>query len=413
MFVAPQSISGPALGSHVEGARVRLSVVGLISFLTLVDLFAAQAILPQLAAAFGATPAQMGTAVNASTFGMAGAGVLVALLGRHIDRRRGIWMSLALLAIPTTLLATTRDLGAFTALRVAQGVLMASAFTLTMAYLSEHCAPGEVTRALAAYVTGNVASNLFGRMLSAAVADHFGLSINFLAFAALNLAGAALVYVSLERSMPMPMPRAEGMSRWLGAVAVIVRDRRMRAAMAIGFIVLFAFIGVFTYVNFVLVRPPLALSPMSVGLVYLVFLPSIAITPMAARFAQRLGFAKAMRAGFLIALAGLPLAAAAQLEAVLAGLVSIAVGTFLAQALATGYVSRLALGDRASASGLYLASYYVGGLVGSALLGVIFDAFGWRACLAVIGLALVLALLLVSRLEPVPRHERGRSGPGA
>ena len=400
MLHAPQFVPRAEPGVEAEAARVRLSVVGLISFLTLVDLFAAQAILPSLAAQFTATPAQMGTAVNASTFGMAGAGIVVALLGRHIDRRRGIWVSLALLAIPTTLLALTRDLTTFTALRVTQGVLMASAFTLTMAYLAEHCAPAEVTRALAAYVTGNVASNLFGRLLSAAVADHFGLSINFLVFAALNLAGAALVYACLDRSMPMPMPRAEGMSGWLGAVAVLLREPRMRAALAIGFIVLFAFIGVFTYVNFVLVRPPLALSPMSVGLVYLVFLPSIATTPLAARFAQRLGFESAMRTGFLVALAGLPLAAASQLGAVLAGLVLIAAGTFLAQALATGYVSRLAVADRASASGLYLASYYVGGLVGSALLGAVFDALGWTACLAVIGSTLLAALILVSRLEP-------------
>jgi len=65
-------------------------------------------------------------------------------------------------------------------------------------------------------------------------------------------------------------------------------------------------------------------------------------------------------------------------------------------------VSRLALADRASASGLYLASYYIGGLVGSALLGVVFDAVGWTACLAVIGLTLLGALALVSRLEPTP-----------
>jgi predicted MFS family arabinose efflux permease len=95
----------------------------------------------------------------------------------------------------------------------------------------------------------------------------------------------------------------------------------------------------------------------------------------------------------------LPLAAAPELILVLAGLVLIAVGMFLAQALATGYVSRLAVADRASASGLYLAYYYVGGLVGSALLGVVFDAFGWTACLAVIGFALLAAVLLVVRLD--------------
>ena len=48
---------------------------------------------------------------------------------------------------------------------------MSTAFTLTVAYLAEHFSPARATGALAAYVTGNVASNLFGRIMSAAIAD--------------------------------------------------------------------------------------------------------------------------------------------------------------------------------------------------------------------------------------------------
>jgi hypothetical protein len=50
------------------------------------------------------------------------------------------------------------------------------------------------------------------------------------------------------------------------------------AAFGIGFCILFAFIGTFTYVNFVLVRPPLSLGPMELGFVYFVFLPSVVTT---------------------------------------------------------------------------------------------------------------------------------------
>jgi predicted MFS family arabinose efflux permease len=88
----------------------RLLVVGLISFLTLVDLFAAQAILPELVSAYRTTPAMMGVAVNASTISMAVAGIAVALFSRDLDRRRGIWISLALLAIPTALLVSAPDI---------------------------------------------------------------------------------------------------------------------------------------------------------------------------------------------------------------------------------------------------------------------------------------------------------------
>jgi MFS transporter, YNFM family, putative membrane transport protein len=72
-------------------------------------------------------------------------------------------------------------------LRVAQGLCMASAFTLTLAYLGEHCSATDAARAFAAYITGNVASNLFGRLIAASVADHLGLAPTFLTLAGLNL----------------------------------------------------------------------------------------------------------------------------------------------------------------------------------------------------------------------------------
>src|SRR3712207_1365160 len=87
-----------------RGAPLRTVLIALTAFLTVVDLFATQAILPSLAAYYGVSPAAMGTAVNATTLGMAVASLGVALLSRRIDRRRGILASLALLAVPTALL---------------------------------------------------------------------------------------------------------------------------------------------------------------------------------------------------------------------------------------------------------------------------------------------------------------------
>ena len=56
----------------------------------------------------------MSFAVNASTIGMAAAGIVVGFLSPHIDRRLGILVSLVLLAIPTALLASAPDLAVFT-----------------------------------------------------------------------------------------------------------------------------------------------------------------------------------------------------------------------------------------------------------------------------------------------------------
>ena len=186
-----------------SGAFLRSIVIGLTAFLTVVDLFATQAILPTLTRAYGVTPAAMSFAVNASTFGMAAAGLVVAWFSRRVNRRRGILVSLAALSVPTALLATAPDLTTFAILRVCQGVFMSSAFTLTLAYLAEQCSARDAASASAAYITGNVASNLFGRLFSAGIADHLGLASNFYAFALLNLAGAVLVYFTLGRTQPI------------------------------------------------------------------------------------------------------------------------------------------------------------------------------------------------------------------
>src|SRR6478736_5369916 len=124
--------------------------------------------------------------------------------------------------------------------------------------------------------------------------------------------------------------------------------------------VLFAFIGTFTYVNFVLVRQPFALGMMGLGFVYFVFLPSVVSTPFAGRVALLCGTRATCAGALAFAAAGLPLMLLPSLEVVLAGMVLLSVGTFFAQAVATGFVGRAARADRASASGTYLACYFLG-----------------------------------------------------
>ena len=215
------------------------------------------------------------------------------------------------------------------------------------------------------------------------------------------MAGAILVYFTIHKTTPMA-PMSEPAPSPLAVWAKHLRNAPLRASFGIGFCILFAFIGTFTYVNFVLVREPLSLGRMALGFVYFVFLPSVVTTPFAGRAVERFGTQTHVLGG---AGAGRPRTAAAlgaSLSAVMIGLMLVGVGTFFAQAAATGFVGRAATSDRGSASGIYLACYFFGGLVGSAVLGQLFDRFGWTACVSGIALALVVAALLAFRLKISP-----------
>ena len=387
LTIAPR-VPGLSLGRAV--------LVGVIGFLTLVDLFATQAILPSLAKVYGVKPSEIGLAANATTLGMAVAGLFVGAFSARVERKRAIGLCLLLLAVPTALLAFAPSLAVFAILRVVQGLFMAGAFTLTLAHLAERCERATAT-ALAAYVTGIVASNLIGRLTAAFVAELVGAESSFLFFAALNVAGAALVAVALTRNSPEPKaPHRRFWSAWHHHLS----DPALRRTFGIGFLILFAFIGVFTYVGFVLMRPPYALSMGGLGLVFLVFLPSMVTTPLAGRVADRYGPGVALPASLALALAGLALLLAPSLGALIAGMALVGIGTFFAQAVATGHVGRIAQGDKAAASGLYLSSYYCGGLVGAAVVGQLFDRFGWDTAVGGVFAALGLAAVLGLKLRP-------------
>ncbi len=233
-------------------------VIGLIAFLTVVDLFAAQALLPSLVVHYQTTPAVMGLAVNACTLGMALGGLAVAFNGHRIERRVGIASCLLILTLPTLALAFAPNIAAFAALRIVQGLLMSAAFGLTLAHIGEAVAPEQMASAFAAYITGNVASNLGGRLIAAAVVDHAGLAASFAVFAALNLAGALLVLAVVGKTRSVPQAIAAGMGNVRCLALPVSEFKDLRAAFGIGFSILFVFIGVFTYVNFVLTRPPLS-----------------------------------------------------------------------------------------------------------------------------------------------------------
>src|SRR5262249_1842804 len=133
-----------------------------------------------------------------------------------------------------------------------------------------------------------------------------GLAANFYIFSALNLAGAVLVYFSLSRTAPMA-PVASGAAPTSAAWRAHLKNGALLASFAIGFCILFAFIGTFTFVNFVLVRDPYSVGPMSLGFVYFVFLPSIVTTPLAGNVVRRFGTRPTFWASLAVALAGLPL----------------------------------------------------------------------------------------------------------
>ena len=187
---------------------------------------------------------------------MAAAALAMAFHSHRIERRFGIFLSLCLLSIPTTLLAFAPNLGVFAALRVTQGLFMATAFSLTLAYLGERCSDTDFRRRLRRLHHRQRREQPRRPVHRGRGRERRRPRSEFLCVRPPQSSGRGARLFNVDkvpRMKPATIVEAAPMAAWLEHC----RNPRLRADFGIGFCILFAFIGTFTYVNFVLTRPPL------------------------------------------------------------------------------------------------------------------------------------------------------------
>ena len=194
---------------------------------------------------------------------------------------------------------------------------------------------------------------------------------------------------SLNRKAP------EGATRERGSLAdalAHLRDPAILATCVAGFAVLFAIVAVFTYIDFRLVRPPYGFTASDLGMIFLVYPIGALAAPAAGPLARRLGRRRTMTTAALAAGLGLAATLLPGVPEIIIGLALFVIGVFIMQSTAMGFVGRAARRAKASALGLYVCVYYVGGTLGAILPGLlVWDRAGWDGCVALVVAALLAA----------------------
>jgi predicted MFS family arabinose efflux permease len=92
------------------------------------------------------------------------------------------------------------------------------------------------------------------------------------------------------------------------------------------------------------------------------------------------------------------------LPIVVLGLTLTCTGVFVANAAGSSYVGAAATESRASAIGLYVTFYYLGGSAGSAIPGFFWARGGWPACVAlIVAVQLLTIMLALIFWRPLPK----------
>lgn len=381
----------------IESRAIAVALAGICTFL---DLYATQALLPQLAQDFAATPFAVSLTVSATTFAVALIAPFIGAVADVYGRKRLIVAAMFALVLPTIAVAFAASLREMVIWRFVQGLLLPPIFAVTVAYIGEEWPASEATAVTGLYVGASSLGGFLSRFLTGLIAGHFGWRAAFLALAVLTVASAWGVWRLLppERNFR----RSSSFLASCRAMAAHLAQPALVATFFIGFGVLFSFVAVFTYIDFVLAAAPFHFTTAGLGAIFAVYLVGLVAAPLTGRMVAALGRRRLVVLMIALWIGGLCLTVLGTLGAIIIGLALCAACGMVCQSCSTSFVALSAREARSSAVGLYVTFYYVGGSAGALLGGVAWNVAGWPGCIALVTLVLAGIAATVLRFWPQP-----------
>ena len=305
------------------------------------------------------------------------------------------------LTVPTALIPLSSSFEALIALRFIQGLAVPGIVVVLIAYISEEFRAGGVARITTTYVGGTVMGGFCGRFITGHAGELLGWRGAFFALAAANLAGALTVILRLPPSRHFVANR--NFSGSFATLALHLKNRRLLAACAVGFCVLFSLVGAFTYVNLYLAAAPFNLTSAGLANVFAVYLVGVLVTPLAGRHIDRWGYMRSLQGALAVSAVGLLVTLLPSLPCVVVGLAVCSTGVFLCQSATISAIAKSVTDGRSLATGIYYLSYYAGGAVGSWLAGLAYERHGWTGAVLTISVFQVIGASIVTWVWRVPK----------
>jgi len=361
-------------------------------FSTFSMLYCVQPLMPMFTQAFHISPAQSSLSLSMATGLLSLAIFLVGLWSQALPRKPLMAVSLLASAMLGLAASLAPDWETLLVLRALQGVAMGGVPAVAMAYLAEEVEPRTLGFVMGLYISGSAFGGLSGRVVSGVVSDLLGWRHALAAPGLVGLAGALLFIWLLPASRRFVPRRGNGLAAVREGLALHLHNGPLLGLVAMGGLLMGAFVTVYNYVGFRLLLPPFSLSQALIGAIFVVYLVGIFASTFFGRLADRHGRGPMLALGTTLTLAGLLLTLSADLAVLVAGIVVFTFGFFASHAVASGWVGQMAQGYKAQAASLYLLSYYLGSSVLGAVGGWSWSAGGWAGVAELAGGLLALAL---------------------
>jgi predicted MFS family arabinose efflux permease len=362
------------------------------------NLYWAQPLLKYIGDSFGVSTSVAGLLVTVTQVGYAIGIFLIVPLGDTLNRRR---LLPAIMALSAIALAACAIAPSFNMLLVALGLTGMSTVTgqLLLPMAGDLATNEQRGRVVGTVASGTLTGIVVSRTISGLLADAFGWRAIYVT-AALVATVLALV---LSRALPeSPARPAVSYRKLLGSVlAVVRRYRSVQVILAIGSATFAVFTMFWTGLTFLLSSAPFSYSATQIGLLGLAGLAGTVAAQRAGQMHDRGWSRPATSAALVLAIVALVIVVLGA-----SSIVMILIGTVLFQA-AIQIVNvlnqiRLFAVDPSARSRLntaFVTGNFIGGAIGSAIAGALWQLGGWSAVIGA-GMGLMALALLVWLVQP-------------
>lgn len=377
-------------------------------FSTFSLLYCVQPLLPEFARYFRLSPAASALALSLTTALLAVAIVASGAASGRFDRRKLMFASMAAAAVLNIVCALAPSWGGLLLARGLEGLLLGGVPAVAMTYLAEEIDPTSLGRAMGRYVAGTAFGGMAGRVGMGVLTE---LTSWRVAMAVLGLVGlllAAAFILLLPPSRGFTPSYSDGVRAEARVWMAHLSNPALLRVFMIGFALMSVFVTIFNYAGFRLSQAPYHLGQTAISLVFLLYALGMVGSAAAGALTDRLGPRPVLIGGVLLLLAGVLATLATSVPMIVAGVGLVTAGFFIAHAVASGWVGRLAGTGRGQAASLYLLFYYAGSSLTGAAGGWAWEHGGWSA---VVSLTTAMALLAVALAASIgrPRASECRS----
>jgi predicted MFS family arabinose efflux permease len=394
--------TAPDQRAHETMGRALVLLFAVACGVSAANLYYAQPVLPSIVKTFGTSSGSAGLIVTFAQIGYAAGLVLLVPLGDLLPRRRLVPLLLSLTTVALIVSSAAPDIGVLVAvsLLVGAGSVAAQVLVPMAATLAGEARRGHVVGMV---MSGLLLGILLARTVSGLVAGVSSWRVVYAMAAVLTL----LLAVTLFRLLPAEQerPRVSYGQLLRTALHLLLTESLLQRRALFGALAFAAFSVFWTTMAFVLAGAPYHYGDVTIGLFGLVGAAGALCANFAGRWADReLTKATTLIFSACIAISFLPLwIGRHSLTMLIIGIVVLDIGVQGMQVTNQSMIYRLSPHLRSRITSAYMACYFGGGAIGSAVGGALYSSHGW-AGVCLLGTGIGAAAGLAAVVDSIRKH---------